>query len=85
MIALAADAPPGDHRMPRARASIRSSAPRSGSRWARSARMIARSRCQRCELGLDLVAFHLHAAVTVKRRTFKHDPLGSGEQVFGKK
>jgi hypothetical protein len=39
--------------MPRARASIRSSAPRS--------------------------------AVTVKRGTFKHDPLGSSEQIFGEK
>jgi hypothetical protein len=55
------------------------------SRWARSARIIARSRCQRCELGLDPVAFHLRAAVTVKLRTFKHDPLGSSEQIFGEK
>jgi hypothetical protein len=33
--------------------------------------------------GLDPVEFHLRAAVTVKRRTFKHDPLGSSEQIFG--
>jgi hypothetical protein len=81
---LAADAPPGDHRMPRAREYPQFNAAFE-SRWARSARMIARSRCQRCELGLDLVAFHLRAAVTVKRRTFKHDPLGSDGQISGDK
>jgi len=47
--------------------------------------MIEHSRCQRCELGLDPVAFHHRAAVTVKRGTFKHDPLGSSEQIFGEK
>jgi hypothetical protein len=76
---LAADAPPGDHRMPRARASIRSSAPHSVA--------LGSLMAHHCVSDASLVStllrstFGGHSEAT----TFKHDPLGSSERIFGEK